>query len=277
VDITYGPIYAVDSPLGSSGYDALQFEFKKRTGSGLTADFSYVLSKSIGNTVSAFSESAYYSFIQDPTNLGEAAKTLTTYDQKHVFKGYLSFELPFGHGKRFLANQHGFAGGLASGWTLGTIFHYNSGNPIFGFFSSNYYAYPDWTVTYMNYAPGTSTHWGGHFVPPTGANPTPAADQYFNPSSITNPTYGQLGQGPARTDALRGFAKAYENASLIKYFSMGANERFKLQLRLEFYNIFNRHYLGDPVFNPSSNQFGYVTGATNDPPRQGQFGARFTW
>jgi len=276
VDLTYGPIYAVDSPVGQSRYDALQVEIKKRTGSGLTADFSYVLSKSTTNTNSAFSEGYPYSLIQDPTNLGEAANTLSAYDQKHVFKGYLTYELPFGRGKRFVGDSRGFVKGLVSGWTLGTLLRYNTGQPL-GFFSSNYYAYPDWTVTYMNFGPGVGRTYGGHFVPPTGTNPTPSQDLYFNPALVTNPPYAQLGTGPSRIDALRGFGAAYENASVIKYFSMGANDRYKLQLRVEFYNIFNRHYLSDPVTNPGGSNFGYVLGTNGNPPRQGQFGARFTW
>jgi len=102
----------------------------------------------------------------------------------------------------------------------------------------------------MNFGPGVGRTYGGHFVPPTGTNPTPSQDLYFNPALVTNPAYAQLGTGPSRIDALRGFGAAYENASVIKYFSMGANDRYRLQLRVEFYNIFNRHYLSDPVTNP---------------------------
>lgn len=107
--------------------------------------------------------------------------------------------------------------------------------------------------------------------------PTPSQDLYFNPALVTNPPYSQLGTGPSRIDALRGFGSAYENASVIKYFSMGSKEQFKLQLRVEFYNIFDRHYLSDPVTNPGGSTFGYVLGTNGNPPRQGQFGARFTW
>lgn len=280
VDLTYGPIYAVDTPKGNSAYTSLQVEVTKRTGNGLTFDFNYVLSKSTGDTVDAFSESWYYSLIQDPRNLQEAANTLTPYDQKHVFKGYVTYDLPFGHGKRFLNGVRPGWNQVVGGWTLGAVVRYNTGQPL-AFYSSNYYASPDWTVTYMNFAPGVKSSFGGNFVtlpPPTANNPNPippAQDRYFNPSLVTNPVYGDLGKGPASIDALRGFGRAYENASAIKYFAI--SERCKLQLRVEFYNLFNRHYLADPVTNPSSPYFGYVTGATSDPPRQGQFGARFTW
>jgi hypothetical protein len=279
---TWGPVYAVDTPAGSSAYNSVQAEVTRRTGNGLTLDFNYVYSKSTGNTVSAFGESWYYSLIQDPKNLQEAANTLTPYDQKHVFKGYVTYDLPFGHGKKFLSGATGALDRLVGGWTIGTVLRYNTGEPL-TFYSSNYYAWPDWTVTYMNFAQGAKQSFGGNFVPltqPTASNPKPAPptqDRYFDPSMVTNPAYGSLGKGPASIDALRGFGRAYENASMIKYFSMGQEGRYKLQLRVEFYNLFNRHYLANPVTNPGSPYFGYVTGATNDTPRQGQFGARFSW
>jgi hypothetical protein len=135
----------------------------------------------------------------------------------------------------------------------------------------------------MNFAPGVKRTFGGNFITlpqPTATNANPAPpkqDMYFDPAMVTDPAYGSLGKGHASIDALRGFGRAYENASLIKYFSMGQDGRFKLQLRVEFYNLFNRHYLANPNTNPNSPYFGYVTGAANETPRQGQFGARFSW
>lgn len=280
IALTYGPIYAVDTPKGNSAYNSLVVEVTKPAANGLTLDFSYVLSKSTGNTTDAFGETWYYSMIQDPKNLREAANTLTPYDQTHVFKGYLLYELPFGSGRTILRNASNALNQMVGGWSVSTVLRYNTGNPLF-FYSSNYYAYPDWTVTYMNFAPGVKRAFGGNFSPlpqatPADPNPAPPAqDRYFDPTLVTNPAYGDLGQGPAAIGALRGFGRAYENASIMKYFSLG--ERYRLQLRVEFYNIFNRHYLADPNTDSSSPYFGYVTGATSDPPRQGQFGARFTW
>jgi hypothetical protein len=75
-------------------------------------------------------------------------------------------------------------------------------------------------------------------------------------------------------DALRGFGITSENVSLMKNTSFGAEGRYKLQLRLEFYNIFNRHTFQQPNTDISSSMFGFVTGVSSSP-RNGQFGARF--
>jgi hypothetical protein len=146
-------------------------------------------------------------------------------------------------------------------------------------YSSNYYYYPAWAATYVNY--NLAGYNGrqfqpGNFTPPTNANPTPAGDVYFPASVASNPAYGDLGTGPARIDALRTFGTKSEDVSLMKSTAFGAEGRYKLQLRAEFYNIFNRHSFADPDTNLSSKTFGLVSGV-NSLPRQGQFGIRFEW
>jgi len=70
-----------------------------------------------------------------------------------------------------------------------------------------------------------------------------------------------------------------ENASLLKYFNMGSEARYRLSVRAEFYNVFNRHeyYVqgcaGSRSTDGGSN-FGQILGVF-DNPRSGQFGIRF--
>jgi hypothetical protein len=89
-----------------------------------------------------------------------------------------------------------------------------------------------------------------------------------------------LGNGPAAISALRCPGFANENASILKYFSMGSEGQYKLSFRTEFYNLFNRHtYVingcgyGSQVGAPN---FAQVVGV-NDNPRTGQFAVRFTF
>jgi len=135
-----------------------------------------------------------------------------------------------------------------------------------------------WAETYANYNlagySGSKLN-EGSFQQPTGAT-LPASDQYFPSTVAANPTYGELGQGPARIDALRGFGIKSENASLLKNTYFGAEGRFLLQLRVEFYNIFNRHSFSNPNTTLNSPDFGYVT-SVSSTPRNGQFGVRFQW
>ncbi len=273
----YPDLYYVGLPLGQSYYDSMVVQLNKRLSSGLSMNFNYTLSRSEGDTVNNFGESYDVAGIQDFNNLTEAAHTLTPYDQTHVVKGFFTYELPFGHGRRFLANRGKVANGIVSGWRLSGLVMYASGAPL-SFSSSNYYYYPLWAETYANY--NLSGYSGsmfnkGSFQQPEGST-LPASDQFFPSTIASNPDYGELGTGPARISAIRGFGVESENASLLKNTYFGAEGRYKLQFRVEFYNIFNRHSFDNPNTNLTSPDFGYVTGVSSTP-RNGQFGVRFEW
>jgi Carboxypeptidase regulatory-like domain len=274
----YPNLYYIGLPLGQSYYDSMVVQLVKRLSSGLTMDFSYTHARAEGDTVVNFGDSYDTASIQDFSNLSEAAHTLTPYDQKHTFKGDVTYELPFGHGRRWLSDRGKFVNGLVSGWRLAGLVLYASGAPL-SFFSSNYYYYPAWAATYVNY---NLAGYNGpqfnpkNFTPPTASDPAPAQDTYIPKTVAANPTYGDFGTGPARIDALRGFGIKSENASLMKNTFFGPEGRFRLQLRVEFYNIFNRHTFDNPSTDLTSPTFGLITGV-NSLPRQGQFGVRFEW
>jgi hypothetical protein len=115
----------------------------------------------------------------------------------------------------------------------------------------------------------------------SGFNPiftnTPAApNEYFNPSSITNPAYGALGNSGPWVNGLYGFGYADEDLGIYKEFKV--SERVHVQVRGEFFDSLNRHFFSNPVTNISSPLFGYVTGVNGgDLPRQGQVGIRVTF
>ncbi|MBS1852502.1 MAG: TonB-dependent receptor [Acidobacteria bacterium] len=265
----YPNFYVVGLGKGQSSYNSLILEVAKRTGNGLSLDFNYTLSRQAGDTFTNFGESWSTGGIQDYGNLKEAVRTLSPYDQKHVFKGYAVYDLPLGRGHRVLGNAGRVLNAVVSGWSVSTLLLYTSGAPL-SFYSSNYYWYPAWQATYVDY--DLSGYSGRTFDP--GKFPT--ENRYFPTSVASNPDPGQLGTGPARIDQLRGFGTASEDAGLMKRFAMGKDARYQLSLRLEFYNIFNRHGFANPVTDLTSADFGVVTGVSGTP-RNGQFGARFQW
>ena len=279
----YPTLYYVGLPLGQSFYDSMVVEMTKRTGGGLTMDLNYTLSRQLGDTFSAFGESwdsALFG-IQDMSNLKEAAHTLSPYDQEHVIKGYVTYQLPLGNGKRWLANQGRIVNAIVGGWQASGLVLYASGQPL-SFYSPNIYNYyPAWSAVYVNYNIAGyhgSKFNGANFNPPTGDNPAPSGDLYFPSSVVVNPANGELGTGPSRIGALRGPWFPNEDASLLKYFRFGADGKYSLSVRVEFYNLFNRAVFANPNTSVGSAQFGYVTGLNSGyTPREGQFGARFQW
>ena len=268
---TYGPLFHVGSPLGASDYRSLQIAVVKRESHGLAADMSYTYSRARGDVPTGFQETWSAGSLQDVTQLSQAAKTVLPYDQTHVFKGYFSWDLPFGSGQAYLSSTNGALNAMVGGWTISSSFRYDSGFPLR--VVSNYW-YPGWETIYANMNP--NGNFGRKFDSRNfdAGNSAAAGNLYFDPSNFSNPTYGDFGT-PRLPTQLRGFGGAYENVGVMKSFQF--KERYKLQFRFEIYNIFNRHYFSDPNTDiGNAALFGHVTSTTGSP-REGQFGMRFQW
>jgi hypothetical protein len=161
---------------------------------------------------------------------------------------------------------------LFGGWQVSMIFKYMTGVPL-AITSNNWYAgwfYP----IYVNANPSGNFDTlfdGSNF---DAGNPTAEGNRYFDANNFSNPAYGEFGEGPGRFEQQRGFGWKGEDLGFMKNFSFG--DRYRLQVRLELINVFNRHYYTNPVTNIGSPEFGYVTSTTGQP-RQGQIGLRFEW
>jgi hypothetical protein len=271
---TYGPLYFVGTPNGSSGYKSLQLSLTRRMSRGIAAQISYNLSQAIGNSETGFDETwDEGAGIQDIYNLPESAHSVLSYDQRHVFKGYAAFELPVGRSRRFLSNMHPAWDAVLGGWEVSGIFRYNSGNPL-GVFANVWY--PGWEgPVYADYdsAIDLSRQFSSAQFNPASTNAT--GNRYFNPAAFSNPEGHKLGNGKRLYTELRGFGYAGEDLGLMKYFRI--REQAGMQLRAEFLNVFNRHYFANPNTNMGDAEtFGYVT-TTTGSPRIIQFGLRLNW
>jgi hypothetical protein len=268
----WGPIFFVGSPFGSTDYHALQVTLNKRMSRGLAGNVSYTLSRSRGNTDTAFQETWWSGYLQDVTRLDEEAKVIDASDRTHILKGYVAWQLPFGKGRRFLSDAGGLTQALLGGWTVSGLFRYHSGIPL-RIVSNSYYAgwsdfgYP----IYVNANPSGdySRQFRGNFDQKDAASP---GNRYFDPKLFSNPAYGEFGTGPGYFKQLRGFGAAYEDLGIMKNISFG--DRYNLQIRFELINVFNRHYYSDPVTDIGDPLFGQVVSTTGQP-RQGQLGIRF--
>ncbi|HEX6805513.1 MAG TPA: carboxypeptidase regulatory-like domain-containing protein [Terriglobales bacterium] len=275
----YPNLYYVGLNKGQSFYDSMVLHYVKRAGHGLVADVSYTLSRQEWNTYTNFTDSYDVGLgsIQDYGNLKEAAHTLSPYDQKHVIKAGIQYELPFGHGHDMLGGAGRVLNAIVSGWKISPLLTYATGKPLSFYANDQIYGpyYPAWSAIYVNY--NLSGYNGRMFDPSKyvfGSQSAPE-NRYFPASIASDPALGQLGTGKARIDQLRGFGTDREDLALHKSFKVG--ERYSLDFGVEFYNVLNRHAFADPdTSSPNSTTFGMVTG-TAGSPRNGQFEARFRW
>ncbi len=269
---TYGPVYFVNSPLGSSAYHAFVLEVSKRNANGLSMDLSYTNSLTTGNSTTAFVDTYSSSNgYQDPYQYKHYASYPETGDPTQQVKGYVNYELPFGHGQRFLSHNR-WQDLLAGGWLVGAIVNYESGSPIGAVGAQNYY--PGWSGVWTNVAANAS--FKNTFKKVDLINPANPSSLFVNPANFSNPPDGQLGNSPVVFGNWHTWGYNDEDASLLKRFGFGADNRFGITLRAEFFNVFNRHYWANPNLTMGSPYFGHVTDTTGSP-RQGQLGARVTW
>jgi len=275
---TYGPILFAGTPIGSSAFEGLIMELRKRTSNGLAADLNYTLQKTTGNVYSnpgdrnggnmneGWINSSPW---QDPYAYQSYADTLLPGVPRHQIKGYVVYELPFGRGKRWLPQARGL-NYLVGGWQIGSLVGYRSGLPIHAVVPS--FSYPGWSAVYANRVSSSTNTFKGLDL----ANAADPSNIMYNKSAFADPTFGSFGNQPLFSNDFRSWAYYNEDLSILKNFRFGRDNRVKLVIRAEFFDVLNRHHWSDPnTYATNSPNFGAVLGVTGN--RRGQAGARVEW
>jgi hypothetical protein len=264
---------------GHSSYHSMLVKVNRRYGSGLLVDASYVLSKSLTD-----SDSAWGSGVALDMYNRKLDKALSFYDRTHELKVNWVYDLPVGKGKQFL--NHGILARVVGGWRVGAVQRYASGVPVvltgaFGFPGGTIGNRP-YITTYDDWRPATK---GDGFDPavdrflktPTLANwngdvPTITSQGFF-PLQPRN----QIGNMTRTNPKLRAFPQFNENVTLSKTIVFGADNRKEVDLRFEGYNVLNR-----TLFNVTTNtsvgstNLGLITAQANTP-RALQMAVKFIW
>src|SRR5262249_1614794 len=98
--------------------------------------------------------------------------------------------------------------------------------------------------------------------------------KWFNTSVFSAPGAFQFGSTPRTLPDLRAGSTRNYDVSLFKNFHL--TERMKLQLRSEFFNIFNTPRFAAPVGSFGTAAFGVVSSQANDP-REMQLALRLSF
>ncbi|HYA63439.1 MAG TPA: hypothetical protein VED66_09545, partial [Candidatus Sulfotelmatobacter sp.] len=267
VAMTYGPLFFVGSPLGNTDYQSLQISVQRRPVHGLSLLASYNLSSCHGDADNSFEDLYWAGPLQDVYNLNEERHTICSFDQKHIVKGYVLYELPFGRGGSFLSNAGPGLNALVGGWTVAGDFHYSTGTPM-RIVANTYY--PGINNVYADIVPGCdiSEHYNGQ-----------VGGTYFNPACFVNPPYGEFGDAPGYLAGLRNPGIATEDLSVSKFLRLGC-EGCLLRVYFQMFNVFNRHGFSGPNTQIGTANFGQVLPQDLNGlpgPRVGQLGMRFTF
>ncbi len=227
----------------SSNYNSLQVRYEQRFVGGLTLLNSFTWEHSLDNASASLEGNTPAP--QDGNNLaGDYAQS--DYNLPIANITSLVYELPFGHGRKYLSDSKGFADSLLGGWQVslintaqaGTPFNIsyspNSKNAVSPQISANYRGANDYRP---NVVPGQplikkSKLAGSGYI------------QYINYAAFQLPAtkdgsgnllspFGNSSRNPGRTPAFY-----QSDLALNKKFSTPV-ESLKVEFRAEFYNIFN--------------------------------------
>ena len=252
---------------GLSSYNALTVDLNHRFSHGFQLRGVYTWSKSLDdgtawNSSVAANAPGFVMFLLDPKRDWGPATT----DVRNLGTFNAAYDLPFGRGKALFSNESGWRDKLIGGWTVSAIALLQSGLPFtpqLGFNPTNN------GDSRNPIRPSYNPAFAGNIV---SGDP----NQYFNPSAFIVPasgTYGDVGR-----DTLVGPGLANLDFSAIK--NTALTERFRLQFRAEFFNIFNHADFNTPnavVFTSASTTpvttAGVIT-STSNTSRQIQFGLK---
>lgn len=273
------------NPMGDTWYNSLQVKATKRMSHNLSfvSAFTWQKSEDLGTEIGEPNPGTTGgAVVNDVFNRG-INKYISQYDQPLVFNISVNYTTPRLGGNKALS-------WIARDWTYGAYLQYASGLPIEAPIANNNLSSAIFQPTFADRVAGQPlfTHDlnCGCF--------DPNATFVLNPAAWTNPPAGQFGTSAAYYSDYRTQRRPVENMNLGRDWRI--KEKYRINLRIEFTNIFNRTYVGNPTSNNAqatqvrvlsgptagntSSGFGFINTQTNTPqvgPRSGVLVARFSF
>ncbi len=256
---------------GNSTYHALIIKVTKRLSHGLSLLASHTWSKQLTDADMALpgvAIGAAVGFGAAQTNQNRRLeKSYGALDIPHQFKATVSYDLPFGKGKKWVTG--GPLRWIVGEWNVAMFAFANSGYPL--------------GVTdgaYLNYlysgTPRPNVLTNNWYTSAVGGDFEPATDLMLNASAFqrrTNPAVDPFGNAPRLNGAARSWPIIRENTAVTRIFPI--KESMKAEFRWESFDLFNHHTWGNPPLDLSNLQFGKITSAFGN--RTMQLGLKLIW
>jgi carboxypeptidase family protein len=230
---------------------AAYVSFIHRATRGLTLTANYTFGKSIDDASDASPDKNVLSssHVDGQVTFGGTRKgdrSVSTFDQTHVFNATFIYDLPFGPGRKFLSHAWAPVRLAAGGWTLAGIERVLTGFPaVLNLADTNQLGDGTHTIR-PDILPGVP------LLNPLWDRSCPVGntcEPYLNEAAFLRPVKGQLGNAPRTLPGVRGSLGRYLDFSIQKNFSLG--ERRRIQFRTDFNNLLNH-----PVFRVTPNNAG---------------------
>jgi len=267
----------VVEPRANSIYNALQFRSEKRIRQGMAFLAAYTWSRSIDDDSAVFSGSVGSGVPQDSYNF-RADRGLSDFQVEQRFVLSYLYDLPFGTGRKWLSTP-GIINHIFGSWQTAGIATMQTGSPF--------------TINMPSTQGGTTiTSFGVPYRPdlvgdpnkggPVAANAGCSApnqvhtpNSWFNPCAFASPQNPLL--GTEGRNILVGPGLNNLDFSVLKEIPF-RHEGRRLEIRFEFFNVFNIPHFDIPGRTFDTSALGVVQSANeygNKPPRQIQLGLKY--
>ena len=244
--------------IGNSSYNAMALSLKRSFTNGLLVSANYTWSHSIddGSNGSGDGDSLAPQNVScwPVSQCGEKASS--AFDARNAFNANFIYELPFGAGKPYLA-ENGFVRAVFSYWQISSVFIARSGFPV--------------NLTTNGTGPdGNTNDQRPNLVP---GQPLYLAGGTFNPAAFCTPGTADplypggtcpAGFGDVPRNYLHGPGFWQSDWAISRRFPL--TERTHLQFRAEMFNAFNRAQYANPDGLISASDFGRIYLPLNTTP-----------
>lgn len=252
---------------GYSWYHSLQMKFEKRFAKGYTIMANYTYSK--------FMEATELLNNADPL----PTEAISSMDYPHRIVVSAIYELPFGRGRRFLANSNAVARAIAGGWQISGFWGYQSG-PAITWGAGN----PTNRAFGQTLNPN-SVIFNGNIADIGLSSDERTAQRWFNTGAGFERASGnqldlvrQIRTFPLRIGSLRGDPGNNWDLAVIKNTRIAEGK--DVQFKAEFLNALNHPQFPVPSgngANPANLTFGSISNSSNQAnyPRRIQLSLKF--
>ena len=235
--------------IAAAKYNSLQVSLRKGLSRGVQLGVAYTFSKTLTNS----------SNTNNPVDFSQQYGRDSA-SRPHRFVLNYRWELPY--------NSSGNLGWLFGGWSLSGVTAIQSGPPMTITDGRGGTIYGSASTSRAQLCPGVSNS-----DLATSGSAKQRLDQYFNPTAFCSPPsigngtgYGNLGVG-----TILGPGQSNWDLSMNK--SVRIHES-RVELRVEFFNMFNHAQFSNPNVSVSDAPFGKIT-STSVNPRLIQFGVKY--